>query len=189
MTKQKSVQKPASASTPERIAEMIRVDHAGEHGAVRIYDGQLAVFAHVPGMEKTADLIREMAQHEQTHLDHFDQLITARRVRPTVFGPAWNMAGFALGAVTALMGEKAAMACTAAVEAEIDAHYAAQENELETHDGEADLSAAITQFRADEAEHRQTALDAGAEEAPGYEIMTRIIRLGCRAAIRVSERY
>ena len=189
MTKQKSAQKPASASTPKRIAEMIRVDHAGEHGAVRIYDGQLAVFAHVPGMEKTASLIREMAQHEQTHLDHFDQLITERRVRPTVFGPAWNMAGFALGAVTALIGEKAAMACTAAVEAEIDAHYAAQENELETHDGEGDLSAAIKQFRADEAEHHQTALDAGAEETPGYEIMTRIIRLGCRAAIRASERY
>ena len=185
MTKQKSTQKPAS----DRIAEMIRVDHAGEHGAVRIYDGQLAVFAHVPGMEKTADLIREMAQHEQTHLDHFDQLITARRVRPTVFGPAWNIAGFALGAATALIGKKAAMACTAAVEAEIDAHYAAQESELETYDGETDLSAAIGRFRAEEAEHRQTALDAGAEEAPGYEIMTRIIRLGCRAAIRASERY
>ena len=87
------------------------------------------------------------------------------------------------------MGEKAAMACTAAVEAEIDEHYRAQEAELEAHDGEADLAAAIAQFRADEAEHHQTALDEGAEEAPGYEIMTRIIRLGCRAAIRASERY
>ena len=189
MTKKKPAQTPALERTPKRIAEMIRVDHAGEHGAVRIYDGQLAVFAHVPGMEKTANLIREMAQHEQTHLDHFDQLLPARRVRPTVFGPAWNVAGFALGAVTALMGEKAAMACTAAVEAEIDAHYGAQEAELEAHDGEAGLAAAIAQFRADEAEHRQTALDEGAEEAPGYDIMTRIIRLGCRAAIRASERY
>ena len=94
-----------------------------------------------------------------------------------------------LGAATAALGPKAAMACTAAVEAEIDAHYAAQEKELETHDGETDLSGAITRFRADEAEHRQNALDAGAEEAAGYEIMTRIIRLGCRAAIRASERY
>ena len=185
MTKQTSEQTPTSA----RVSEMIRVDHAGEHGAVRIYDGQLAIFDQVPGFEETAKLIRDMAQHEQTHLDHFDQLLPARRVRPTIFGPAWNVAGFALGAVTALMGEKAAMACTAAVEAEIDAHYGAQEAELEEHDGEADLAAAIAQFRADEAEHRQTALDEGAEEAPGYDIMTRIIRLGCRAAIRASERY
>jgi ubiquinone biosynthesis monooxygenase Coq7 len=185
MTKQTSEQTPTLA----RVSEMIRVDHAGEHGAVRIYDGQLAIFDQVPGFEETAKLIRDMAQHEQTHLDHFDQLITTRRVRPTVFGPAWNVAGFALGAVTAMMGEKAAMACTAAVEAEIDAHYGAQLDALEGHEAEADLAAAITQFRADEAEHRQTALDAGAEDAPGYALMTRIIRFGCRAAIRASERY
>ena len=174
--------------TPDRIAEMIRVDHAGEHGAVRIYDGQLAIFDKLPGFENTASLIRDMAEHEQAHLDHFDGLIAQRDVRPTVFSPAWNMAGFALGAVTALMGEKAAMACTAAVEAEIDAHYAAQLDELETISDEEDLTAAITKFRADEAGHRQTALDAGAEDAPGYDVMSRIIRLGCKAAIRVSER-
>jgi len=177
---------PANA---RRLAEMIRVDHAGEHGAVRIYDGQKAVFGKIKGKEDVAELVAHMADQEQEHLAYFDALMSERDIRPTILSPLWDMSGFTLGAVTALMGEKAAMACTAAVEAEIDAHYAAQENELETHDGEADLSAAIKQFRADEAEHRQTALDAGAEEAPGYEIMTRIIRLGCRAAIRASERY
>ena len=109
-----------------RLEEMIRVDHAGEHGAVRIYDGQLAVFDKIPGFEKTADLVRHMAQQEQEHLDHFDALIVERNVRPTAFGPLWNVAGFALGAVTALMGEKAAMACPAAVATEIDEHYTAQ---------------------------------------------------------------
>ena len=133
-----------------RLEEMIRVDHAGEHGAVRIYDGQLAVFDKIPGFEKTADLVRHMAEQEQEHLDHFDALIVERNIRPTAFGPVWNVAGFALGAVTALMGEKAAMACTAAVETEIDAHYAAQLDELE--DGaDDDLRDTIEKFRADEA--------------------------------------
>ena len=112
------------------LAEMIRVDHAGEHGAVRIYDGQLAIFGKIKGKEKTADLVRHMADQEQAHLDNFDHLIVDRDIRPTAFGPLWNVAGFALGAASALLGEKAAMACTAAVETEIDAHYAAQMDEL-----------------------------------------------------------
>lgn len=172
---------------PARLKEMIRVDHAGEHGAVRIYDGQLAVFDKIPGMEKTAELVRHMAEQEQEHLDHFDGLIVERNIRPTAFGPMWNVAGFALGAVTALLGEKAAMACTAAVETEIDAHYAAQLEELE--DGaDDDLRDAIERFRADEAEHKATALEQGAEQAPAYEIMSRMIRFGCRVAIRASEK-
>jgi ubiquinone biosynthesis monooxygenase Coq7 len=166
---------------------MIRVDHAGEHGAVRIYDGQLAVFDKIPGMEKTADLIRHMAEQEQAHLAHFDDLIVSRNVRPTAFGPLWDVAGFTLGAVSALMGEKAAMACTAAVETEIDAHYAAQYDELENGTDDA-LRATIDEFRADEAAHRETALDHGAAETPGYEMMSKLIRLGCRIAIRASEK-
>ena len=170
-----------------RLEEMIRVDHAGEHGAVRIYDGQLAVFDKIPGMEKTADLIRHMAAQEEEHLTHFDGLIVEKNIRPTAFGPIWDVAGFTLGAVTALMGEKAAMACTAAVETEIDAHYAAQLEELENGADE-DLRATIEKFRADEAAHRDTAIEQGAEDAPGYEIMNKLIRFGCRVAIRASEK-
>ncbi len=171
----------------QRLQQMIRVDHAGEHGAVRIYDGQLAVFDKIPGMEKTADMIRHMAAQEEEHLSHFDNLVVTRNIRPTAFGPLWDVAGFTLGAVTALMGEKAAMACTAAVETEIDAHYAAQYDELENGTDDA-LRATIEKFRADEAEHRDTALENGAEETPGYETLSRIIRFGCRVAIRASEK-
>lgn len=170
-----------------RLNEMIRVDHAGEHGAVRIYDGQLAVFDKIPGMEKTAALIRHMAEQEEEHLTHFDGLIVARDIRPTAFGPLWDVAGFTLGAVTALLGEKAAMACTAAVETEIDAHYAAQLDELE-NGADDDLRATIEKFRADEAAHRDTAMENGAEETPGYEVMSKLIRFGCRVAIRASEK-
>lgn len=171
----------------ERLKQMIRVDHAGEHGAVRIYDGQLAVFDKIPGMEKTAELVHHMAAQEEDHLTHFDNLIVARDIRPTVFSPLWDMAGFTLGAVTALMGEKAAMACTAAVETEIDAHYAAQYDELENGTDD-DLRATIEKFRADEAAHKETALDQGAEDAPAYEMISKLIRFGCRVAIRASEK-
>ena len=170
-----------------RLEEMIRVDHAGEHGAVRIYDGQLAVFDKIPGMEKTAALIRHMAEQEEEHLTHFDGLVVERNIRPTAFGPLWDVAGFTLGAVTALMGEKAAMACTAAVETEIDAHYAAQLDELE-NGADDDLRTTIEKFRADEAAHRDTAMENGAEETPGFEVMSKLIRFGCRVAIRASEK-
>ena len=168
-----------------RIDRFLRVDHAGELGAKRIYQGQLAVLKNHP----VAPEIEHMKEQEQHHLDTFENLINEYQTRPSVLTPLWNGAGFMLGAVTAAMGPKAAMACTAAVEAEIDAHYAAQLDELETISDEEDLTAAITKFRADEAGHRQTALDAGAEDAPGYDVMSRIIRLGCKAAIRVSERF
>ena len=177
-----------SYASQKRLAEMICVDHAGEHGAVRIYDGQLAIFGKVKGMEKTADLILHMAEQEQEHLNHFDKLIVERQVRPTALGAFWDIAGFTLGAATALMGEKAAMACTAAVETQIDAHYAAQLEELAASGAYDDLQKTIEKFRADEAEHKQTALDEGASEAPGYELMTKIIRFGCRTAISVSEK-
>ena len=170
-----------------RLEEMIRVDHAGEHGAVRIYDGQLAVFDKIPGMEETVELIRHMAAQEEEHLTHFDGLIVEKDIRPTAFGPLWDVAGFTLGAVTALMGKKAAMACTAAVETEIDAHYAAQLDELE-NGADDDLRATIEKFRADEAAHRDTAMENGAEETAGYEVMSKLIRFGCRVAIRASEK-
>ncbi len=162
---------------------MIRVDHAGEYGAVRIYEGQLAVFDS-RGNTRTGAVIRRMAEQEQQHLETFDALINEGRVRPTALEPLWRVAGFALGAATALMGEKAAMACTAAVEEVIDDHYARQMDRLP--DGA--LKDTIGKFRTDEIAHREEALAQGAEGAPGYRILSEAIKAGCRIAIRLSER-
>jgi len=162
---------------------MLRVDQAGEFGATRIYAGQLAVMG---GRHPVARDIARMATQEERHRARFDALMTERRVRPTVLAPVWNVAGFALGAATALIGPEAAMACTAAIETEIDRHYGAQLDRLGTHDPE--LGGIITEFRAEEVEHRETALAAGAERAPAYPLLSAAIRLGCRMAIGLSER-
>jgi 3-demethoxyubiquinol 3-hydroxylase len=164
------------------VQRMIRVDHAGEYGAVRIYAGQLAVLR---GSAK-ADVLREMAEQEGKHLAAFNELVTQRRVRPTAMLPLWHLAGFALGAVTAALGERAAMACTVAVEEAIDAHYASQIDALS--DDEAELRGQIARFRDEELRHRDTGLAHGARDAPGYRLLTAAIKAGCRAAIAVSER-
>jgi 3-demethoxyubiquinol 3-hydroxylase len=164
------------------VEAMIRVDHAGEYGAVRIYEGQLAVLGKT---SKLSGAIQRMAEQEQQHLAAFDTLVNERRVRPTALEPVWRVAGFALGAATALMGEKAAMACTAAVEEVIDQHYAAQVARLD-HDPK--LQQAIASFRADEAAHRDEALSNGAEQAVGYKLLSETIKAGCRLAIKLSER-
>lgn len=180
-------QRPAPPGVPEDkdIEAMIRVDHAGEYGAVRIYEGQLAVFDALNRSSPAADAIRGMAQQEQRHLETFDRLVNERRVRPTALEPVWRIAGFALGAATALMGEKAAMACTAAVEEVIDEHYGAQLQRLE---GDKELKRTVEDFRADETAHRDEALAHGAEEAPGYRLLSESIKAGCRLAIKLSER-
>ena len=164
-------------------ASMLRVDQAGEYGATRIYAGQLAVL-RPNGAE--AKLIARMAAQEERHLARFDALMTERRVRPTALQPIWNVAGFALGAATALISEKAALACTDAIETEIDRHYGQQLDELGEDDPE--LAEDIAQFRADELEHRDTARAAGAAEAVGYPLLTAAIRAGCRVAIALSKR-
>ena len=164
-------------------AAMIRVDQAGEYGATRIYAGQLAVLGPAgPG----AKAITHMARQEDRHLAWFDAAAARRGVRPTLLQPFWRHAGFALGAVTAAMGPKAAMACTAAVETEIDRHYSRQLAELGDHDPE--LSAAIADFQAEELEHRDHALAAGAQQAPAYPLLSGAIRAGCRIAIALSQR-
>jgi len=177
---------PGARTEKRRRDAMVRVDHAGEFGAVRIYAGQLAVLRGRPGMEHTVAEIERMAAQEDEHLERFDTLVNEREVRPTALAPFWHVAGYALGAATALIGPKAAMACTAAVETEIDDHYAAQEEELA--DKDADLKDTVTKFRADEIEHRETALREGAEEAPAYPLLSAAIRIGCRTAIRLSEK-
>jgi ubiquinone biosynthesis monooxygenase Coq7 len=166
-------------------AAMIRVDQAGEYGATRIYAGQLAVMGD---RAPHSGEIRAMAEQEHDHLRAFDALIAERGVRPTALQPVWSVAGYALGAATALLGPEAAMACTAAVEEEIDRHYTRQLDRLEKDGDDPELAEMIERFRADEREHRDAALAAGAERAPGFPLLNAAIRLGCRAAIRLSER-
>ena len=165
------------------IDSMVRVDQAGEYGATRIYAGQLAVLGSRHPASRT---ISRMQLQEQRHLDTFDAMMIERGVRPTLLQPFWHAAGYALGAATALMSPRAAMACTAAVETAIDRHYAEQRRAL--GENEPDLSATIADFQAEELEHRETAIAAGAEDTLGYPVLSSLIRAGCRAAIALSKR-
>jgi ubiquinone biosynthesis monooxygenase Coq7 len=169
--------------TPEQEVErMLRVNHAGEYGAARIYAGQLAVL----GKTASAPVLREMAEQEREHLEVFSGMLVERRVRPTALMPLWHVAGYALGAATALLGEKAAMACTVAVESVIDEHYAKQESTLGAREPE--LKAVIEKFRADEKEHHDTALSHGAEAAPLYHILRTAVVYQTKLAIWLSTR-
>ena len=167
---------------PDRDA-MLRVDQAGEYGATRIYAGQLAVLRRNSSCSR---LVSFMAAQEKRHLERFDAMIAERRVRPTLLQPMWNVAGFALGAATALISEQAAMACTEAVETEIDLHYSSQLAEIGDEDPE--LAATIEEFRAEELEHRDIAREAGAAQAVGYPLLTGAVRAACRLAIGLSKR-
>jgi len=173
---------PGDPSAEAIIERMIRVDHAGEYGAARIYKGQLAVLGRAP----SAPAIRRMAEQEERHLAAFERLIAERRVRPTALSPLWHVTGFALGAATALLGERAAMACTVAIEEVIDQHYRRQIETL--GDAEPQLAASLAEFRDHEIEHRETGLAHGAEEAPAYELLTAAIKAGSRLAIWLSTR-
>lgn len=172
--------------TPQHIAEMLRVDHAGEYGAVAIYRGQQAVFRRSPHTRDMAAQIKEMEQEEQKHLTAFDEMLVERAVRPTALAPIWQAAGYGLGVVTALMGEKAAHACTEAVETVIEQHYAEQIEA--TRESEPALSAVFTEFREDELHHKDIAVEGGAQDAPGYGLLSRVITAGCKAAIEVTKR-
>ena len=168
--------------TPEQLIDrVIRVDQAGEYGARRIFEGQLAVLP--PGPDRAA--VEHMAAQERRHLAAFDQMLSDRRARPTALQPLWHVAGFALGAATALLGAKAAMACTVAVENAINEHYESQRDAL--GQDEAPLRETVEKFRQEELEHRDIALAEGAEQAPGYRVLSGLIGAGCRAAIRLSE--
>ncbi|MHC8510104.1 MAG: demethoxyubiquinone hydroxylase family protein [Rhodospirillales bacterium] len=183
-TRRTAARLPGDPDAREAAHRMIRVDHAGEYGAVRIYDGQRAVL----GGTELGPVLDDMAEHEEVHLKTFEDLIAERGVRPTALLPLWHAAGFALGAGTALMGPKAAMACTAAVEEAIDEHYAAQVRELDADGAEPELRETFERFRREEAEHRETALAHGAERARGYGPLSRTIKRGAKLAIWLSER-
>ncbi len=173
---------PGDPDRRQTLARFLRVDHAGEYGARRIYQGQLAVLGRGPH----GDTLRHMQDQEQAHLDYFAKAIGDRQVRPTALLPFWHIAGFALGAATALLGPKAAMACTVAVEESIDEHYREQHAAL--GEEEAPLRERIEAFRQEELEHRDIGLENGAEQAPGYRLLTAAIRAGCKLAIKASER-
>ncbi len=180
--KVEQAQLPGDLSQSDLVKRFIRVNHAGEFGARRIYEGQLAVLKNT----KDAAVIEHMKDQELHHLETFEKLIVERKVRPTMLHPLWNVAGFALGVGTALLGPKAAMACTVAVEEVIDEHYADQADQLTEDEGE--LRETINRFRDEELEHRDTAIDLGGETTPGYPVLRGTIRVGSKLAIWLSER-
>lgn len=173
---------PGDLTKAQLIDRIIRVDHAGEYGAKRIYEGQLAVLKAGP----EAQAVRHMYAQELEHLREFEKLMVERRARPSALYPLWHMAGYALGAATAMLGPKAAMACTVAVEEVIDQHYREQAEKLGSD--ERPLRATIERFRADEQRHRDSGLAHGAEQAPAYPLLTAAIKAGSRLAIWCAER-
>lgn len=173
--------RPGRGEPLRRLAEILRVDHAGELGAVHIYRGQRAVLSH----GRTGETLARMEAQEQAHLRRFEALLAERKVRPTLLAPVWRVAGFALGAGTALLSESAAHACTEAVETVIEAHYAGQIEELKRREPE--LAGELSGFRDEELAHRDEAVAEGAREAPAHGLLTAAIRAGCRAAIKISE--
>ena len=169
-------------SKKNHIDSILRVDHAGETAAAKIYDGQLAVLKNTP----VGPTIQHMKDQEQEHLDTFNKLLFENDTRPTALLPLWNVMGFGLGVASAVMGEKAAMACTIAVEEVIGEHYAKQAETL--NDDHKELKATLMKFRDDELDHLETGVEHDGENAPGYEIMKAIVQLGCRTAIKISEK-
>lgn len=178
--------RPGLGAVSARLAEILRVDHAGELAAVHIYRGQQAVFSAGAATQPAAAETAEMGAQEADHLKAFDDLLNARGVRPSLLSPLWRTAGFALGAATALIGEKAAHACTEAVENVIEAHYASQIAEIGAREPE--LAERLSQYRDDELAHRDRAVAGGAHDAPGYALLSAVVRLGCRTAIKVAEK-
>ena len=183
-SKRKTSRRKEKVLTDQSILEeIIRVDHAGEFGATRIYDGQIAIFGTKSKIGKT---IKHMADQEQEHIETFEKLILNHRVRPTALLPVWNVAGYFLGVATAMMGEKAAMACTVAVEKVIGEHYHKQISLLK--EDHKKLKATIKKFAQDELEHHDIGIAHDAEKTPGYTILTKFIEMGCKTAITVSKK-
>ena len=179
--------RPGRGASQRRRAGILRVDHAGEYAAVHIYRAQRAVFEGRAGRESIAADMGGMQAQEAVHLARFDALLNAERVRPTIMTPVWRLAALALGTGTALMGEKAAHACTEAVESVIGEHYADQIAELKDRDPA--LAAELSVFRDEDLAHHDHAVSHGSRDAPAYDLLSTVIRAGCRAAIKISERF
>ena len=166
----------------KNLDSILRVDHAGETAAAKIYDGQLAILKDTP----VGPTIQHMKEQEEEHLDTFNRLLVENDTRPTALLPLWNVMGYGLGVASALMGEKAAMACTIAVEEVIGEHYAKQAETLDKKDDK--LKSTLEKFRDDELDHLETGVQHDGENTPGYEIMKTIVQFGCRTAIKISEK-
>lgn len=177
--------RPGLGALDERMAEILRVDHAGELAAFHIYRAQAKVFENTRH-SALSDQFKQKEAEERVHFDRFEALMRDKGVRPTIMTPLWRMAALGLGGVTALMGEKAAHACTEAVETVIESHYAEQIASIKDHDPV--LAAELEQFRLDEVGHREEAVAQGAKEAPAYPLLSAIIQGGCKLAIKISEK-
>ena len=188
--RKKATDKAPRQKAEPALARALRVDHAGEYGAQRIYEGQLAALEKSGAADaETLATVREMLEQEREHLEAFNQLLHQERVRPTALQPAWHIGGWLLGATTGLLGAKAAMACTIAVEEVIEGHYADQVEALEkSATGSPALRQKLARFAEEEAAHRETARASGGEEATGYPALRFTIRTITKAAIRLSER-
>jgi ubiquinone biosynthesis monooxygenase Coq7 len=183
--KKTSAKKAAPKPVSPEIASMLRVNHAGEYGAKRIYQAQLDVLGHAPKLRK---LIEHMAEQERHHLEYFEKEIVRRRARPSALHPLWHVAGYAVGAITARMGVKAAMACTVAVEHAISGHYQEQLDALKDNQSEKELRSKIARFKAEEEEHHDIGIDHDAEQTPGYKLLYTLINRGSKLAIEIAKR-
>ena len=170
-----------------KVEEFIRVDHAGERGAIKIYEGQLLALNTFVKNDKLKKTIEEMKEHEKEHCDYFENEIKIRNIKPTKLLPLWDLLGVGLGFGSTLMGKKAAMLCTASVEEVIDKHYLNQINQLD--DDEKELKEKITKFREDELHHKDIAYEEGATKKGFYSIFDKIIKTGSKIAINISEKF
>ena len=168
------------------VEEFIRVDHAGERGAVKIYEGQLLALNTIYKNDELKDTILEMREHEREHCDFFENEIKKRKIKPTRFLPLWDLLGVGLGFGTTLLGKKAAMLCTASVEEVIDKHYQDQIDQLQ--EDEKELRKKIIKFREDEIHHKDIAYEEGASKKGIYSILDKVIKTGSKIAIRISEK-
>ena len=173
-------------SDKKKIEEFIRVDHAGERGAIKIYEGQLLALNTFVKDEELKKTIEEMKEHEREHANYFDQEIRKRGIKPTKFLPLWDLLGVGLGFGSTLLGKKAAMLCTASVEEVIDEHYQNQIDQIESDEKE--LKKKIIKFREDELHHKDIAYEKGASKEGIYSIFDKIVKTSSKIAIRVSEK-
>jgi len=173
-------------SNKNTLEEIIRVDHAGERGAIKIYEGQLLALKTIKQDSDLKDKIEEMKEHEKEHLEYFEKEIQKRKIKPTYLLPLWDVMGVALGFGTAVLGKKAAMLCTASVEEVIEDHYQNQLKKL--GDDEIDLKAKIEKFKKEEVNHKNMAYELGATNKGFYSIMDKVIKTGSKIAITISEK-
>jgi|TARA_Y100000389_G_scaffold2953_1_gene2887 3-demethoxyubiquinol 3-hydroxylase len=169
-----------------KVEEFIRVDHAGERGAVKIYEGQLLALNTLVQDNDLKKIVEEMKVHEKEHCEFFEKEIKKRKIKPTKFLPLWDLLGVGLGFGSTLLGKKAAMLCTASVEEVIDKHYLSQINQLETDENK--LKKKIIKFREDELHHKNIAYEKGATKKGLYSILDKVIKMGSKIAINVSEK-